>query len=329
MLGEEYFERNAYVKKWKIAAGISFVLCVISLLLIWQIAVKEQIPDSGSITDIVKNEHGSEVVTESQIENSTATETESQTETEEVDGRLYVVEDFSKELQSQLICILDNKDVWLKGAGQPLEEEQREVVQKNIWYYMVSDLDQNGRLEIVCSMIEAEGQYSTSYFYEVNESATGLTPIPYEEAVENESEPDLIANGTDVYYDPEKQIYSYIEEDVVRAGTTDSYIAKSAISIRDGEVHNRILMYAKDSPDYMGTYTIYTDSYGNRIRESKYSDAGRYFEGCEKKRASFAWFVIEYELMENSKEASDEAVLEEDIRLLEQLKDSYEGFLLE
>lgn len=329
MLGEEYFKRNVYVKKWKIAAGICFALCVSSLLLIWQIAVKEQIPASGFITDFVKSEYGSETVTESQIENNTEPETESQTETEEVDGRLYVVEDFSKELQAQLICILDNKDVWVKGVGKPLEEEQREVVQKDTWYYMICDLDQNGRLEIVCSTIEAEGQYSTSYFYEVNESATGLTPIPYEEGLENESEPDLIGNGTDVYYDPGKQTYSYIEEDVVRVGTTDSYIAKSAISIRDGEVHNRILMYAKDSPDYMGTYTIYTDSYGNRIRESKYSDAGRYFEGCEKRRASFAWFVIEYELVENSKEASHEEVLAKDICLLEQIRDSYEGFVIE
>ena len=329
MLGEEYFERNAHVKKWKTAAGICFVLCIISLLFIWQIAVKEQIPNSGSITDIVKNEHGSEITTEPQTEGNTETETESQTETEEVDERLWVVEELSKELQSQLICILDNRDIWIKGAGQPLEEEQREVVQKGIWYYMISDLDQNGRLEIVCSMVEAEGQYSTSYFYEVNASATGLTPIPYEDTMEKESEPDLIGNGTDVYYDHEEQIYSYIEEDVVRAGTTDSYIAKSAISIRDKEVHNRILMYAKDSPNYMGTYTIYTDSYGNRIRESKYSDAGRYFEGCEKKRASFAWFVIEYELMENSKEASDETVLEEELQLLEQLRDSYAGFVIE
>ena len=317
------------MKKWKTAAGICFVLCIISLLFIWQIAVKEQIPNSGSITDIVKNEHGSEITTEPQTEGNTETETESQTETEEVDERLWVVEELSKELQSQLICILDNRDIWIKGAGQPLEEEQREVVQKGIWYYMISDLDQNGRLEIVCSMVEAEGQYSTSYFYEVNASATGLTPIPYEDTMEKESEPDLIGNGTDVYYDHEEQIYSYIEEDVVRAGTTDSYIAKSAISIRDKEVHNRILMYAKDSPNYMGTYTIYTDSYGNRIRESKYSDAGRYFEGCEKKRASFAWFVIEYELMENSKEASDETVLEEELQLLEQLRDSYAGFVIE
>ena len=317
------------MKKWKTAAGICFVLCVISLLFIWQIAIKEQIPNSGSITDIIKNEHGSEIATEPQTESNTETETESQTETEEVDERLWVVEELSKELQSQLICILDNRDIWIKGAGQPLEEEQREVVQKGIWYYMISDLDQNGRLEIVCSMVEAEGQYSTSYFYEVNASATGLTPIPYEDTMEKESEPDLIGNGTDVYYDHEEQIYSYIEEDVVRAGTTDSYIAKSAISIRDKEVHNRILMYAKDSPNYMGTYTIYTDSYGNRIRESKYTDAGRYFEGCEKKRASFAWFVIEYELMENSKEASDETVLEEELQLLEQLRDSYAGFVIE
>ena len=329
MLGEEYFERNAHVKKWKTAAGICFVLCVISLLFIWQIAIKEQIPNSGSITDIVKNEHGSEITTEPQTEGNTETETESQTETEEVDERLWVVEELSKELQSQLICILDNRDIWIKGVGQPLEKEQHEVVQKGIWYYMVSDLNQNGRLEIVCSMIEEEGLNSTSYFYEVNASATGLIPIPYADALEKESEPDLITTGTDVYYDHEEQIYSYIEEDVVRAGTTDSYIAKSAISIRDKEVHNRILMYAKDSPNYMGTYTIYTDSYGNRIRESKYSDAGRYFEGCEKKRASFAWFVIEYELMENSKEASDETVLEEELQLLEQLRDSYEGFVIE
>ncbi len=121
-------------------------------------------------------------------------------------------------------------------------------------------------------------------------------------------------------------MYYYIEEDVVRAGVSDSYIAKSAISLREGKVHNRILMYAKDSPNYMGTYTIYTDSYGNRIGESKYSDADRYFDGCEKKRASFEWFVIEYELIDNQSEAAAEDVTEEDIRLLEQLKASYEGF---
>ncbi len=95
-----------------------------------------------------------------------------------------------------------------------------------------------------------------------------------------ESEPDIIENKTEGYYDPEEQAYYYIEEDVVRAGVSDSYIAKSAISLREGKMYNRILMYAKDSPNYMGTYTIYTDSYGNRISESKYSDTDRYFEGC-------------------------------------------------
>lgn len=318
------------MKKWKIAAIATIVLCVLSCVIIFKIALREEIPTEGNLPDFIGN---NEEVSE-QIEEASEMETEIPKE----DPRLAYLGGVDADIAKQLICILDNKDMWYKGYQGNLYEE-KEDLGRDIWHYMICDLNQDGTLEMVVSIVEGEMQYSTSFYYEVNEMCTGLEPIGHIVDQIYDSEPDIIEPATDVYFDEQNDIYYYIEEDVMRYGATNSYVAKGAISLEEEGLRYQIFMYAKDAPNYMGTYTIYEDAYGNRIRESKYSDASRYFKDCTNLHASFGWFVIDYELIGMEDKKTDEEIfakdkfeqklLEQDILLLQQLLESYRGFCVE
>ena len=114
----------------------------------------------------------------------------------------------------------------------------------DVWCYAVTDLDGNGRLEIISSDTQGSGHYVTTRMLEVNEDLTGLTPI------ENNNEYNNNICLTSGYQSGgletipcmhDGEGYSYFQETTVRISATQSAQTLTAVSFRDGALSRTIL----------------------------------------------------------------------------------------
>lgn len=114
----------------------------------------------------------------------------------------------------------------------------------DVWCYAVTDLDGNGRLEIISSDTQGSGHYVTTRMLEVNEDLTGLTPIENNNEYSNNI---CLTSGYQsggletipCMHDGEG--YSYFQETTVRISATQSAQTLTAVSFRDGALSRTIL----------------------------------------------------------------------------------------
>lgn len=140
-------------------------------------------------------------------------------------------------------------------------------------YYTVTDLDQNGRWELIVSMCGGSGYYSHNRYYEVNEDFSGCVECD----VENEANPESPADISDnkemtVYYDVSENEYYYITSDYLRGGGSEYYVESRWI-LKRGEVIYEDYLAEKAAIRYgmeeEFNYTYY-DHERNEITESEY-----------------------------------------------------------
>lgn len=178
----------------------------------------------------------------------------------------------------QLDLIAANADLW----------KQTEVF--GLWGYAVTDLDQNGRLEILSASVQGTGFYTLILAFEVNEAGTGLEEIKQLRA-DYESSPDVIVDSVPVYFDTENGIYYYIFDDIIRNGYAEEYENKRAVFLKNGE-WNEIPLASKatlytDQEHYSITYS---DPGGAPISADQYSTAADMaFGKLEKSEFCFGW----------------------------------------
>lgn len=199
-------------------------------------------------------------------------------------------------------------------------DRQLEVIADNLnmWYipdalergYCVTDLDQNGRLEIIASEIQGSGRYSTSNIYEVNANLDGLEQAAWEKT-EGDSEPDLLnLRSCEVFYDSET--YHYIVSDYV----SDVSEVVSSFALKDAGVEVKLLALA----DRSGGTFYGEDKSGREITEEEFeSIAENSFPEEAKGKAELSWIQFSPEGVSDINTLSRE-------NLLSQLKGSYAGF---
>lgn len=206
----------------------------------------------------------------------------------------------------QLQLIADNIDTW-RGDDETV-----------IYSYAVTDLDMNGRLEIISSSCQGTGLYTYTSVWEVDEALNKLDPIE-NPALEGESQADIIVESTPVYFDADSGEYNYIFGDVTRNGAAEYYENLRAIALREGVLSQKDLAYKTtiyEASDAKSTVTC-TASDGRTISEDEYEDAPETaFAGLEKKKAAFGWMNADRETIN----AMDGAAL------YDMLEKSYEGF---
>ena len=123
--------------------------------------------------------------------------------------------------------------------------------------YTVTDLDQNGSLEILSADYDDETKETVTKIWEVSPEGQ-LVPceLPWEEG---DSQPDLITASAQVYYDEAEDTYYYMFQDASAGSET----AETAVlSLKDGVVTEE------------------------RLDEETAADR---FEGMEEMTASFKW----------------------------------------
>lgn len=158
------------------------------------------------------------------------------------------------------------------------------------YFYAVTDLDQNGRLELVQASCQGTGLYTYTQIWEVNADATEIAPCPFS-APEGDSQPDLITDPDAVYFDEAEHRYFYIFRDDIRNGAAEYWQSRFALSLQDGTVQITLLtqshsLYSADS----SAVTTYTDAAGNAIDEAAYNTAAETaFVGLTPLHATIGW----------------------------------------
>lgn len=263
----------------------------------------------GIMTGCTRNDSGSKnsVLEEPILDTSDSNDAE----TIVVDESKSNVDDLVN-VEEQIGIIADNIHMWSIPDDLGVEMNA----------YVVTDLDQNGRLEIIASVMGGSGLYTTSDIYEMNESMDGLSKVTWQKA-EGDSEPDIQVDSSDVYYSVTEDKYSYIMDDFLRAGAAYSLVTKRSFSVRDGSVSDVLL--ASWVTEATGVGSEVTEIYHNASQEVISKDdfehiAEAVYVGDEKGRATFSWIrYYPYDEATRIKELSKED-------LIDQLKGSYEGF---
>lgn len=215
--------------------------------------------------------------------------------------------------ERQLALIADHYEQW---AGSMIDNGDTHP-----YYYTVTDLDQNGRLEVICSTMQGSGRYSYNTFFEVNENLDGLEECQYRtDSLEGDSEADIVTDSVPVYFDAENSAYYYIFDDWIRNGAAENYENKRALSLRGGRLTEQPLAYRSviytvidGDIEFQPTVTCKNEN-GEEISEEAYEKiADNVFAEYEKKQARFLWLTFDQE----------EHLMTERIKLLQK---AWEGF---
>ena len=155
------------------------------------------------------------------ISENTTFETTSETTDEEQDvtssTSAVIADQEPAETDPQIELIASKKDTWLtSGDG---------------YSYCVTDLDHNGRLEVICATMKGTGYFTSARFFEVNEACDDLIEctLPNDD-FEGFLFPDIITDEPiDVYTDG--NTYTYIFDDNVVTNADESSLYTNTFSL--------------------------------------------------------------------------------------------------
>lgn len=217
------------------------------------------------------------------------------------------------DVASQLELIADNMELWMYSAEYANE----------VYAYTVTDLDLNGRLELIAANAGGTGIYTYSNYFEVNSTFDGLEQCE-RDAQEGNSQADIITGSVCAYVDAQTGTVYYIFDDYLRNGATEFYEAKIAVSLTDGRITEEVLASRS---------SIYTDDESEaqihvrngqqqEITEEEYENiADSVFAGSETKWVSLSWLTYPGE---DGTQQLQDLNREE---LLEKLQECYDGFI--
>ncbi len=155
-------------------------------------------------------------------------------------------------VEEQLSLIAANSSLWLGD------------IDGICYQYAITDLDRNGRLEIITSYTEGTGHYSHSQFLEVNEALDELVCCE-PNWTEGDSEPDITVDTTPVYYDLEHNAYLYVFDDFLKVSAAEYYENRQTLSLQNNRIVSCVLatrtsIYSTDSEEPTVTCTLQTSS---------------------------------------------------------------------
>ncbi len=195
---------------------------------------------------------------------------------------------------AQLNLILNNKNLWYKDT------------EVDKYSYAVTDLDKNGRLEIISSICQGTGIYTYTDIYEVNEKMDGLN-LCESNLNEYDSQADIIKNQFIVFYDSANKRIHYIFDDLTKNGAAEYYENKRDFCLSDGKINEKYLVYKTTIYENGTPKVTYTDLNNNVITEEEYNNfINKYFNKFDKMLVNIAWMTNYPEIsLENLKYSFD------------------------
>ena len=153
------------------------------------------------------------------------------------------------------------------------ESDQRALIERSrnvwepdleyeTWFSAITDLDHNGRLEIMLASLQVAGLYTWVNVWEVNENYTGLTLCP-DNTGEGEAWPDIIKDTMTYYRDPASGRRTYVCLDYMRDGAAHYWIGFDSFCLENGRIDVKTLASKDKVYNEQGTSTVhYFDANG-------------------------------------------------------------------
>lgn len=178
----------------------------------------------------------------------------------------------------QLLVIAENSQMWATEDDYLYDAYQ----------YAVTDLDHNGRYEVIVSNMGGTGMYTYSRFFEINESYDGLAECATD-YTEFDSQPDIMSGKLETYIDDRGEFH-YAVYDLIKNGAAEYYENVQELTLRDGKISSNYLAYKTTIYEGEAPTVTCTDSEGNVITEDEYASVvSNYFAGYQKATTSLGW----------------------------------------
>ncbi len=180
----------------------------------------------------------------------------------------------------------ENRDSW--AFTEPYESP---------WFYTFTDLDHNGRLEVIAASTQGTGVFTYAHFWEVKPDFSGIDNC-YHKNVEIEGPddwPEIVLESLPCYYDSETDSYWYPCEGITREGAAHQYHAWYALCLKDGVAEwEQIASKEMDWIDGGDLHVSCTDAKGDAITEQDYDMAvDRRFGRMERSEQELNWLKVE------------------------------------
>ncbi len=185
------------------------------------------------------------------------------------------------DIASQVRMIVENRAQW-----------DRPEMDMDTIGYLVTDMDQNGRLEILVSRFGGTGLYTYTDGYEVNDTKDGLLPIT-KTWIEGQSEMDLMMSDSVPMYTQGKDAPKwYVFNDVTRDQAWE-FSSREALSLQHGMwVVQLVSMEGVEHRDDGTSRSIYNDVDGKMISKKAYDkQEEKVFKKYEKKEVRMPWLI--------------------------------------
>ena len=226
--------------------------------------------NTGAETTRTEETHTDSVQTEPETEETTQAEAD----------RTAVAAALPFTVEDQIALILAQRELW--GSYDDMNYSFN--------CYTVTDLDFNGRMEVLCGACVGTGFFTYMGIWEVNEDCTALVAVKSDYA-EDESQLDLICNEAKVFYDPRENTYTYIFSDYARGGWMWNGTTVSALRLADGFVNTDYLCsHSCETDEEYVSHDSYYGTDGSEITAEEYETLpDRMFADLQALQAKFRW----------------------------------------
>ena len=194
-------------------------------------------------------------------------------------------------------------------------EEQKQILEQNRalwaftepyespWFYTYTDLDHNGRLEVMAATTQGSGVYTYGRLYELIPDGSGIVSC-YRENPELEGPddwPEIILDSLSCYHDAATDLYYYPCENLTRDGYAHQYCSWQILCLKDGAAEWEFLASKnvnwrneETGEDYAAPLVTCMDASGNPITEQEYDGiAEQRLAGMEKTELPLDWVQVE------------------------------------
>ncbi|MBR6352851.1 MAG: hypothetical protein IKS25_01900, partial [Oscillospiraceae bacterium] len=178
------------------------------------------------------------------------------------------------------------------------------------WFYTFTDLDHNGRLEVIAATTQGTGIFTYALFWELAENFSELREVWHEsEEIEGpEDWPEIIMSELTGYHDEASERWYYVCENTTRSGMAHHYYSWNALCLKDGAAEWELLASKSVDWDENGAEHVEClDAQGNPITEQEYaSAAATRFEGYDRSEIALEWTQVDIPSDENRPSIFDE-----------------------
>ena len=217
--------------------------------------------------------------------------------------------DHSAEMSSAAASVSQADQIRILEANRSIWEFR--TFYESPWYYAYTDLDLNGRLEVIAATTQGSGIYTYANFYEVRADGSGIDNL-YHADVEIEGPddwPEIVLESLPCFYDAAEDRYYYPCEGVTHDGYAHQYYSWQALSLKDGVADWELIASKNVDWDENGRDTTECrDAQGNVISLLDYDSAvERRFAGMQEMELKLNWTQVEIPLEGDPVEASASA----------------------